>query len=120
MCCELKRIMLNDVVSGETWLGLTLDMTSSDDTEYANILSRVRMSFKSAAGVSSLTLDSDEEDQITIDSESAYAWGFTVEPLALTLSYGIYSWAIETTDSAGLKNKDFLAGIITITPDPHA
>lgn len=112
--------MLDDVSSGETWPGLTFAITSSDDTEYASTLSRVRMTFKSAAGATALTLDSDEAGQITIDSPSAYAWGFTVEPLLLTLTAGIYSWAVESTDSTGRKNKDLLAGIITITPDPHA
>lgn len=120
MCCELKRQILDEVASGETWPGLTFAITSSDDTEYANTLSRVRMTFKTAAGVAALTLDSDEEDQITIDSATAYAWGFTVEPLTLSLVTGWYSWAVETTDSTGRKNKDLIAGTINITPDPHS
>lgn len=111
--------MLDEVSSGETWAGISYQMTSSDDTEFANNLSRVRMTFKTAAGVSALTLDS-EDDQITIDSSSAYAWAYTVEPLALTLASGWYSWAVETTDSTGRTNKDHLAGTINITPDPHA
>jgi hypothetical protein len=120
MCCELKRIMMDEVSSGETWAGISYQMTSSDDTEFANNLSRVRMTFKTAAGVSSLTLDSNGSGEITIDSAASYGWAFTVEPRILSLTSGWYSWAVETTDSTGRKNKDFIAGTVNITPDPHA
>lgn len=120
MCCELKRHVLDEVASGDTWPGLTFTITSSDDTEYANTLSRVRMTFKTAAGSAALTLDSNTAGQITITAATAYAWDFTVEPRTLSLTPGWYSWAVETTDSTGRINKDLLAGTINITPDPHA
>ena len=120
MSCDLKNIAYPDTVTGETWAGLNFSIDSSDDTEFANTLSRVRMSFKNAAGTVSLTLDSNTAGQITIDSATAYAWEFTVESRTMTLTEGWYSWAVETTDSESVKDKDFLAGTINILADPHA
>ena len=120
MACDLKRLTLESVASGETWGGLTFAITSSDDTDYASALSRVRMTWKDSAGTAVLTLDSNTGGQITITTATAYAWDFTVEPRTLSLTAGIYSWAIETTDADGVVDKDRLAGTQQITADPHA
>lgn len=120
MSCELQNQTLDPTASGETWDGLTLTIDSSDDTAYAAALSRVRMTWKDADGDAVLTLDSNVAGQITINTATAYAWSFTVEPRALTLSSGYYSWAVETTDADGIVNKDLIAGTHQITPDPHA
>lgn len=120
MSCSLKNIVLDPVASGETWGGLTFTITSSDDTEFAAALSRVRMTFKNSANSSVLTLDSNTAGQITINTATAYAWSFTVEPRTLSFSAGYYSWAVETTDADGIVDKDRLAGTIQITTDPHA
>lgn len=120
MACELKRIKLESVASGETWGGLTFTIDSSDDTDYGAALSRVRMTWKDSSGAVALTLDSNTAGQITINTATAYAWSFTVEPRTLSLTAGMYSWAIETTDADGTKDKDKLAGTQQITTDPHA
>lgn len=120
MCHPLKNILLDPLVSGETWGGLTWTITSSDDTEFSALLSRVRMTFKNAAGSSVLTLDSNIAGQITITTATAYAWSFTVEPRLLSFPEGRYSWAIETTDADGNVDKDRISGTIQIIPDPHA
>jgi hypothetical protein len=117
-CTNLKSVNLGETASGETWPGLTLAIDYSDDTKYADTLSLVRMSWSNSAGVVALTLSS-ATSAITIDSATAYAWGFTVEPRLLTLTAGTYTWAIETTDSGGVVDKDYMAGTHTILDDPH-
>jgi len=67
-----------------------------------------------------LTLSSATAGQITINTATAYAWSFTVEPRALNLAAGTYSFAVEVTDSAGVVDKDFMAGIQEIITDPHS
>jgi len=120
MACNLQSIALDPLASGETWGGLTWTITSSDDTEFAALLSRVRMTFKNAAGSPVLTLDSNTAGQITITTATAYAWNFTVEPRLISFSPGRYSWAIETIDADGVVDKDRISGTLQITPDPHA
>ena len=120
MSCQLKNITLDPLASGETWGGLTFTIDGSPDTAYASALSRVRMSWKGSAGSAVLTLDSDVGGEITIDSSAAYAWEFTIEPRALSLAAGFYTWAIETTDGGGVVDKDLLSGTQQITIDPHS
>lgn len=120
MANDLKRIKLDSVASGETWGGFTFTIDSSDDTDYAAALSRIRMTFKNSSGTAALTLDSNTAGQITIDTATAYAWSFTVEPRTLSLTAGNYSWAVETTDADSVVDKDKLAGTIQITTDPHS
>jgi hypothetical protein len=117
MACPLKNIKLDPVAAGETWGGLTFSIDASDDTTFAAALTRVRMSWR-AAGAVALTLDSAVAGQITIATATAYGWSFTVEPRALALPAGFYTWAIETT--AGVVDKDLLSGTQQIIPDPHA
>ena len=119
MACPLKNITLESVASGETWGGLTFTIDSSDDTAYASALSRVRMSWRNSAGTIAQTLDSNVSG-ITIEVATAYAWSFTVEPSALALPAGFYTWAIEATDAASVIDKDLLSGTQQITTDPHA
>lgn len=119
MACNLQSIALDPLASGETWGGLTWTITSSDDTKYGAALFRVRMTFKNSAGTVMLTIDSNVAG-ITINTATAYAWSFTVEPRLISFASGRYSWAIETTDADGTVDKDLLAGTLQITPDPHA
>ena len=71
------------------------------------------------AGTVAQTLDSNVSG-ITIEVATAYAWSFTVEPSALSLPAGYYTWAIETTDADSVVDKDLLSGTQQITIDPHA
>ena len=120
MSCILKHQHLNPTASGETWAGMTFAITSSDDTKYADTLTRVRMTWlNSSTGAVALTLDSDAVGEITIDSAVAFAWGFTVIERILSLAAGYYSYAVEVTDSGGIIDKDFIAGTHEITVDPH-
>ncbi len=119
MSCNPKSILLDPIISGETWGGLTPTINNSNDTEFAGTLSLVRMSWVDSDGATALTLSS-ATSAITINNATAYAWSFTVEPRALSLPAGVYSWSIETTDSADVVNKDFMAGTQEITADPHS
>ena len=119
MSCNLKSVNLGATASGETWDGLTLTIDDSDDTKFADTLSLVRMSWTDSDGAVALTLSS-ATSAITINTATAYAWSFTVEPRTLSLDAGVYSWAIETTDSAGVIDKDMMAGTHEITDDPHS
>ena len=69
MADNLKSIVLPPVASGETWGGLTFTITSSDDTDFAETLTRVRMTWKNGSGTAALTLDSDSASQITINND---------------------------------------------------
>jgi len=120
MACSLKNIALDETVTGETFDGFTLTIDSSDDTKFADTLSLVRMSWRDESGTVVLTLSSATAGQITINTATAYAWSFTVEPRTLSLTAGFYSWAVETTDSAGVKDKDFMRGTHSIITDPHS
>ena len=118
-CQTLKSIKLDPTASGETWDGLTFSIDSSDDTKFAAALSRVRMTWRNTSGQTLLTLDSNTAGHITITTATAYAWAFTVEPRALNLAAGMYSWAIEVTDADGVVDKDFVTGSHQILSDPH-
>jgi hypothetical protein len=119
MSCNLKSLTLAETVSGETWDGLTLTIDSSDDTKFADTLALVRMTWTDSTGAGVLTLSS-ATSAITVNAATAYAWSFTIEPRALSIPAGVYSWAVETTDGAGVVDKDFIAGTQTIITDPHA
>jgi hypothetical protein len=119
MSCNTQTIRLDRTISGETWGGLTLTIDGSDDTAFADTLALVRMSWIASDGTTVMTISS-ATSAITINTATAYAWNFTVEPLALPLPADTYSWFIETTDSAGVVNKDFMAGTQEITDDPHS
>jgi hypothetical protein len=120
MSCPLKNITLDAVTSSETWGGFTFGIDSSDDTEYAAALSRVRMTWKNSSGTVALTLDSNTAGQITINTATPYEWNFTTEPRVLGLTSGIYSWAVETTDADGVIDENRLAGTHQIDPSPHS
>ena len=121
MICKLENITLEETVTGETFAGLTFQITASNDDRYADTLTRVRMSWKnSATGAVALTLDSNTAGHITIETATAYAWKFTVEPRTLSIAAGSYSWSIEVTDSGSVVDKNYMTGTHLILSDPHA
>lgn len=120
MSCPLKNIELETVASGETWGGLTLTITDSDDTQFSGTLSAVTMTWKNSTGAVALTLSSATAGQITINTATAYAWSFTVEDRILSLPADIYTWAIRVTDADGLIDADIVSGIHEIITNPHA
>lgn len=102
---------LTPVVTGDTWDGLTNCRFSSTGSAFGSTLSKVRMDFKSSDGTTGLQLTSVGSGGITIDS--AADWTFTVSPVVITMAAGVWSFDIETTDSAGVI-KTRVAGILTV------
>lgn len=115
----LDNINLPPVVTGETWSGMSVTITSSDDTKYADTLTRVIMSFKDQSGAIALNLDSDDAGEITINTATAFAWAFTVEPRLLTIAPSFYTWAIQVNDSGNVVDKDWVKGTLQVIADPH-
>jgi hypothetical protein len=120
MACPLKNIELERTASGETWGGLTMNITDSDDTQFSGTLSAVAMTWKNSAGAVALTLFSATAGQITINTATPYAWSFTVEDRIITLPAGFYTWAIRVADTDGLIDADLLSGTHEIITNPHA
>jgi hypothetical protein len=104
-------ITLEPVVTGDTWDGLTNCRFSSTGSAFGSTLSKVRLDFKSSAGVVGQQLTTVGSGGITIDN--ATNWTFTVDPVVITMSAGMWSLDFETTDSAGII-KTRVAGIIEI------
>ena len=63
-----------------------------------------------------LTLTNAVGSEITLNVTTAKLWSITVENRLLTVDAGIYSWALETTDAAGII-KVQLIGTLTVKPD---
>lgn len=104
-------ITLSPVVTGDTWDGLTDCSFSSTGSAFGSTLSKVRMNFKQADGTTGLQLTTVGSGGIVIDD--ATAWEFTVSPVVITMAAGVWSFDIETTDSAGII-KTRLGGILTV------
>ena len=102
---------LTPVVTGDTWDGLTDCSFSSTGSAFGSTLSKVRLDFKSSAGVVGQQLTTVGSGGIVIDD--ATAWTFTVSPVVITMAAGYWSFDIETTDSAGII-KTRVAGILPV------
>ena len=118
MSCNHLAVTLPDVFQSETWDGLTwaIDSVSDGETEFASVLSSARFQLQDTSGSVVLTLSSATAGEVTINESGANAWSVTVEPRVLTLSGGIYSWGLETTDADGVIKIPF-AGTIKIKGD---
>lgn len=104
-------ITLTPVVTGDTWDGLTDCSFSSTGSAFGSTLSKVRLDFKSSAGVVGQQLTTVGGGGITITDSSA--WTFDVDPVIITMAAGVWSFDIETTDSAGVI-KTRVGGILTV------
>lgn len=121
MACSLTNISLDPTAKGETFNGFTISLVSdADDTEFADTLERIRMSWVNSSGTAVLTKDSENSGEITINVATARLWSFTVEPAVLNITDDFYSFYVETTDSGGVINKDFMTGTHEVTKDPHS
>ena len=91
--------------------GDTLPASIITETTGDTILSRVRITIKSAAtGLVALTLDSTTSG-VTITTATAGAWDFTIGPITAatteTLTEGFYSYELESFDPAGTVRTEF-------------
>jgi hypothetical protein len=116
-CCQSPpAIELPCTFKGTTWDGLTWRIDSTDGTEYDSVLSSARFQLQSSTGTAVLTLNSTVAGEITLNVTTAKLWSITVENRLLTVDAGIYSWALETTDAAGII-KVQLIGTLAVKPD---
>lgn len=113
------NVKLPDTLKGDTWDGLTWEISSvdPDDTRFAAALSLCRFELQTLAGVAALSLSSATAGQITINTSTANAWSVTVEPRILSLSAGEYLYGLEFTDADGVV-KTYLTGSLTVLADP--
>ena len=110
MSCN-TNITLNPVVYGNTWDGLTDCSFTSDGTAFASPLALVEMEFTDEDGAVGLLLTS---ANATAAIDDANAWEFTINPVEeMTLTRGIWTWAIRTTDDQDVV-KTRLSGTIEI------
>ena len=84
--------------AGDTYPAENWRESDSDNT---TTLTRVRITIKDSAGATFSTLDSDTSG-ITINAATAGAWDWTVESLTAPTTAGVYTFDMETTDSAGV------------------
>ncbi len=119
MSCHHLAVTLPDVFQSETWDGITWAIESVDvgETEFASTLASARFQMQDTSGNVALDLTSATAGQVTINESAANAWSVTVEPRVLTLSSGVYSWGLKTTDSEGVEDIPF-AGTIKIKRSP--
>jgi hypothetical protein len=118
MSCQSSppAIELPCAYKGATWDGLTWRIDSTDGTEYDSALSSARFQLQNSTGAAVLTLTNAVGSEITLNVTTAKLWSITVENRLLTVDAGIYSWALETTDAAGII-KVQLIGTLTVKPD---
>jgi len=84
---------LKPIVFGDTWDGMTVDMTSTG-TALDSPIASIRMFFKDDSGNVGLELTSDSGITIT----DANAWQFTVDEIErFPLAIGQWYWSIEIT-----------------------
>jgi len=112
MACQ---ITLSPVKQGDTWDGLTNCSFASTGSAFSSPLALVRMQWKDSTGAAALTLSSAVSGEVTITN--AASWTFDVPGRILSLSAGVYSIGLETTDSAGVV-KTRVTGTQKILADP--
>jgi hypothetical protein len=113
------NVKLPDTFKGDTWDGLTWEISSvdPDDTRFAANLSLVRFQLQNLANVSALSLSSATPGEITINTATANEWSVTIEPRILTIEAGEYLYGLEFTDADGVV-KTYLTGSLTVQHDP--
>ena len=114
-----SNVKLPDTFKGDTWDGLTWEISSvdADDTRFAAALVGCRFELQTLAGVAALSLSSATAGQITINNSAANAWSVTVESRILSLAAGEYLYGLEFTDADGVV-KTYLTGSLTVLADP--
>ena len=120
------NITFKPIRHGDTWGGITNMQIVGAGTETSSPLSKVRMGWVDADGTLGLMLTTESGAPVTgtvfgsiiIDNPAPNAWLMRVNPITpFPLAVGIWSWAIETTDSDG-RIKTYVAGTKEVTFDP--
>jgi len=104
-------VNLIPIVVDNTWDGISVTFTSNG-TAFDSALSAVSMGFYTPAGVLTQTLTTAGG---TIVIDDANAWEISIPEIVLSLTAGIWNWAITTTDATGII-KTRLLGTLPILP----
>lgn len=100
MACESFQYNFPPIFYGDTWPGMTFDL-SSTGTAFSGTLTSVTMGFLLGDASEALTLT--QASGITIDVATSNAWRVTVdEILAFPLSVGVWRYYITLTDNSGV------------------
>lgn len=118
MSCDanLLSFPLPATYKGCTWDGLSWAVTS-DDTEFAAVLSSARFQLQDSTGAAVLTLTSATAGQVTLNTTTGGSWDITVEPRILSVTAGTYFYALETTDADGII-KPQMMGTLQVRDEP--
>ena len=96
------QITLKPIVYGDTWLGMTLSMSSTGNA-FATPLDSVRMHFRDGNGEVGLSLGTDD-DTITVVASDSGTWSILVSPIErFPLAVGTWYWSIETTSDSNVR-----------------
>ena len=113
---DIPTIELPNAYKGETWDGLTWAIISTDSTEFDGTLISAKMQIKNQSGAAVLTLSSTNAGEITLNQTAPRQWSLTAESRIMSLDAGVYSWALETTDDAGIV-KTRMIGTLAVNAD---
>lgn len=118
-----QSIPLPSVFQGDTWDGLTWEIESvdADDTEHAGTLTRAVFQLTDSTGSAALHLDSENvADAVTLNETAPNAWSVTIEPRAMLLAAGSYSWALRMFDDSATpeRRKVNIFGTLPIKASP--
>ena len=87
---------------GDTWKGLLgFGPVLIDDAQPPNTLSYCRMQFRDRNELGYELNSAPEAGEGTLTISNATTWEITVPSQLLPLEKGVWSWDLETTDSAG-------------------
>ena len=97
------RIDLPDVLSGDTWDGLTIGPVSFNGGQPPHALQSCRLYFRDPKTKAlACGFKSDQTEGFgTISIDDPAAWLVSIAAQPLPMSAGTYEWDFETTDAAG-------------------
>jgi hypothetical protein len=105
--------------AGCTWLGVGWRAAETPRNTFDALLASAAFQLQRQDGTAALTLRSTDPDEIELVNTAPRQWSVIVKPRILDIPPGNYSWALETTDEAGVQLPRAM-GVITIHPDPTA
>jgi hypothetical protein len=104
---------------GCTWLGLAWQAAPTERNTFDGVLVSAAFQFQREDGTAALTLRSTDPGEIELVNADPRQWSVIVKPRILDIPAGNYSWALETTDEAGVQQPRAM-GIIVVHSDPTA
>jgi len=104
---------------GCTWPGIAWQAAPTERNTFDEELASAAFQFQREDGTPVLTLRSTDPGEIELVNADPRQWSVIVKPRILDIPAGNYSWALETTDEAGVQQPRAM-GIIVVHSDPTA